>query len=77
MSLNSSPRRGRILVPAHREPQTNHAGGIAVPGPQFMYEEGLEDEDGGGYEYQRMSSPNQSMINPQLSVRLKQVIKFI
>lgn len=42
-----------------------------------MYEEGLEDEDGVGYEYQRMSSPNQSMINPQLSVRLKQVIKFI
>jgi hypothetical protein len=59
MSLNSSPRRGRILVPANREPQTNHGAGISVPGPQFMYEEGLEEEDGaGGYEYQRMNSPN-------------------
>ena len=59
MSLNSSPRRGRILVPENRDPQTNHgAGGISVPGPQFMSEEALEEEDGGGYEYQRMNSPN-------------------
>jgi hypothetical protein len=58
MSLNSSPRRGRILVPATREAQPNHGAGIAVPRTQFMNEEGLEDEDGGGYEYQRMNSPN-------------------
>jgi hypothetical protein len=70
MSLNSSPRRGRILVPANLDNLKGSGSGAMAVGtsvavPSFLNDrelEGADDEEGGfngnSDYHNRMNSPN-------------------
>lgn len=61
MSLNTSPRRGRILVPANLETLKGGIVGNSVNVPSFLNDrevEGATEDDNMGGDYHRMNSPN-------------------
>ncbi len=61
MSLNTSPRRGRILVPANLDTLKGGIVGNSVNVPLFLNDrevEGATEDENGGGEYHRMNSPN-------------------